>query len=56
MLRPSPNYGTQQLPNDDDDDDDDDELYNRNIFPYGLKHWESDMFGCGDVFFKKNYC
>ena len=22
MLRPSPNHGTQQLPNDDDDDDD----------------------------------
>ena len=22
MLRPSPNYGTQRLPNDDDDDDD----------------------------------
>ena len=25
MLRPSPNHGTQRLPNDDDDDDDDDE-------------------------------
>ena len=25
MLRPSPNHGTQQLPNDDDDDDDDDD-------------------------------
>ena len=24
MLRPSPNHGTQRLPNDDDDDDDDD--------------------------------
>ena len=23
MLRPSPNHGTQRLPNDDDDDDDD---------------------------------
>ena len=26
MLRPSPNHGTQRLPNDDDDDDDDDDL------------------------------
>ena len=25
MLRPSPNHGTQRLPNDDDDDDDDDD-------------------------------
>ena len=25
MLRPSPNHGALQLPNDDDDDDDDDE-------------------------------
>ena len=24
MLRPSPNHGTQRLPNDDDDDDDED--------------------------------
>ena len=24
MLRPSPNHGTQRLPNDNDDDDDDD--------------------------------
>ena len=27
MLRPSPNHGTQRLPNDDDDDDDDDYKY-----------------------------
>ena len=25
MLMPSPNHGTQRLPNDDDDDDDDDD-------------------------------
>ena len=25
MQRPSPNHGTQRLPNDDDDDDDDDD-------------------------------
>ena len=25
MLRPSPNHGTQRLPNDDDDDDDDEQ-------------------------------
>ena len=28
MLRPSPNHGTQRLPNDDDDDDDDDDENN----------------------------
>ena len=26
MLKPSPNHGTQRLPNDDDDDDDDDNV------------------------------
>ena len=27
MLRPSPNHGTQRLPNDDDDDDDEFHLF-----------------------------
>ena len=36
MLRPSPNHGTQWMPNDDDDDDDDDDiyLYTLHIGPY----------------------
>ena len=32
MLRPSPNHGTQRLPNDDDDDDDDDDLLITTLF------------------------
>ena len=34
MLRPSPNHGTQRLPNDDDDDDDDTNVNNKATFGY----------------------
>ena len=42
MLRPSPNHGTQRLPNDDDDDDDD-ILY---FYVYGPTYVRCTYFMC----------
>ena len=38
MLRPSPNHGTQRLPNDDDDDDD--------LPNYALHHLKKCVYKC----------
>ena len=38
MLRPSPNHGTQRLPNDDDDDDDDDEYSSITLMVKLMQH------------------
>ena len=39
MMRPSPNHGTQRLPNDDDDDDDDDDLHVVHISDWAADKW-----------------
>ena len=45
MLRPSPNHGTQRLPNDDDDDDgDDDDMMMKDVRNRLLRNNDANHF------------